>query len=142
MYVSINGKSPPPPPPPPLPPLPPSPPPRTPTFFFMCNHACKYVIMYLQNVSMRTHESVSIHKPICKHSLDTVGAYSRMPLRDWSLITGRGATKWENCRSETCAPRLKTGYNFSQPPPLPPFKDWKLFPLPPPSIWLKLQATT
>ena len=50
-------------------------------------------------------------------------------LRDWSLITGRGATKWENCGSKTfCAP----------PPPqnrvklcVPPFKRRKLVVLPP-----------
>ena len=49
-------------------------------------------------------------------------------VRDWSLITGRGATKWENCESETF-------------PPPPPFKRVHTFSDPPvPSLWLKLQA--
>ena len=52
-------------------------------------------------------------------------------IRGWLLITdGRdgGATKWENRGSETFC--------------VPPFKVTKLFaPPPPPSIWLKLQAT-
>ena len=41
-------------------------------------------------------------------------------LRDWSLIMGRGATKWENRGSETfCTPLpLKTGLNFLHPLPL------------------------
>ena len=77
-------------------------------------------------------------------------------LRDWSLITG-GATKWENCGSETfCAPPSRQGSTFRAPP----FKEWKLFAhppynmaktssyhvkttpktfcAPPPSAWLKL----
>ena len=83
------------------------------------------------------------------------------PVRDWSLITGRGATKWESCGAETfCAPlphskeRVKLFV-------CPPFKEWKLLvppfnmaktsgyrikttpklvvpPPPPPSAWLKL----
>ena len=63
-------------------------------------------------------------------------------VRDWSLIMRRGATKWENCGSETF-------YAPPPPPPpqdrvkrfvpQPPFKEWKLFAHPPPcpSIWLK-----
>ena len=47
---------------------------------------------------------------------------------------GGGATKWENCGSETvCAPfPSKQGKTFCAPP----FKEWKLFAPPPPSIWL------
>ena len=46
-------------------------------------------------------------------------------LRDWSLITGRGATKWENRGSETfCAPPpSRQGKTFH----IPPLKAWKLF---------------
>ena len=44
-------------------------------------------------------------------------------VRDWSLITGRGATKWENCRSETFC--------------VPPKDRVKLSALPPPPFFLK-----
>ena len=55
--------------------------------------------------------------------------HKTIPLRDWSLITGRrGATKWENCGPETFAP----------PPPsqdrvklfAPPLKEWELYATP------------
>ena len=36
-------------------------------------------------------------------------------IRDWSLITGRGATKWENRRSETFLPPSRQGKNFRAP---------------------------
>ena len=49
------------------------------THSLMCNYACKYVTMHLQNVSMRTHESLRVHKPICKHALDAVLAYCHLP---------------------------------------------------------------
>ena len=46
------------------------------------------------------------------------------------IITGRGATKWENHGSETfCIPPSRQGKTFMPPP------------TPPTSIWLKLQAT-
>ena len=59
-------------------------------------------------------------------------------LRDWSLITGRGGLQ----NGKIAGPKL-----FAPPPSrqgitfhAPPFKGWKLF-VPPPTIWLKLQAT-
>ena len=42
---------------------------------FICNHASGNVVMHLQNVRMCTHESVRIHKLICKHALDPVGDF-------------------------------------------------------------------
>ena len=37
--------------------------------------------------------------------------------RDWSLITGRGATKWENYGSETFAPPSQDRVKLFAPPP-------------------------
>ena len=56
----------------------------------------------------------------CLVRTDPVSAFSDL-LSDWSLITGRGATKWENRESETyCTPPPNTQdrVNFSRPPPL------------------------
>ena len=48
-----------------------------------------------------------------------------LPIRDWSLITGRGITTWENRGSETfCAPpppHSRQGKTFCAPPPPPLF---------------------
>ena len=52
-------------------------------------------------------------------------------VRDWSLITGRVRTKWENRQSETfCPPPPQDRVKPCGPPP--PFKEWKLFAPPPP----------
>ena len=63
-----------------------------------------------------------------------------LTLRDWSLIMGRGATKWENCLLKLFAP--------PPPPPQdsktfrpPPFQMVKTLCGPPPPLWPKLQAT-
>ena len=41
-----------------------------------------------------------------------------LPLRDRSLITGRGAIKWENRESKTfCTPPSRQGNTFHAPPP-------------------------
>ena len=66
---------------------------------------------------------------------------STFTIRDWSLITGRGATKWENRGSKTCCALLplKTVKLFA--PPAPFYRVDMMFCAPPPSIWLKLQAT-
>ena len=69
-----------------------------------------------------------------------------MMLRDWSLITGRRATKWGKSwvRNLLHPPpplnpqdRLKL---VVPPAPPPHFKGWKLFAPPPLSPWLQLQA--
>ena len=60
-------------------------------------------------------------------------------LRDWSLITGTGgATKLENRGSETfCTPPPQDGLKLF----MPPFQRVETFRAPP-TIWLKLQATS
>ena len=58
-------------------------------------------------------------------------------IRDWSLIMGRGATKWENRGSETvCAPPPppQDRAKLFRPLPLLNFKEWKLFAPPPPTF--------
>ena len=56
---------------------------------------------------------------------------------DWSLITGRGATKWENRGSETfCMETFLWKLFLSAPPPL--FVGVKLHLLPPPSRFVNI----
>ena len=69
-----------------------------------------------------------------------VHAYTaNLILRDWSLITGRGGLQnGKIAGPKLFAPPPRQGKTFRTPP----FKEWKLFVPPPPTIWLKLQATT
>ena len=71
------------------------------------------------------------------------GCESLLPVRDWPLISGRGGYKMRKSRVRNFLrpppPTSRQGKTFRAPPP---FKEWKLFVPPPPTIWLMLQATT
>ena len=63
-------------------------------------------------------------------------------VRDWSLITGRAGYKMGKSRVQNLLCTPLPPQDMVKPFAPPPFGEWKLFvPPPPPSIWLKLQAT-
>ena len=70
----------------------------------------------------------------------TKNEYEKNPYKGLVINYGEGAGGLQNGKIAGpklfAPPPLKPGYNFS----CPPFKEWKLF-VPPPIIWLKLQAT-